>query len=358
MTSSFEIDVVASSTAPCNLGTRVSLTDQIVAKEGFCLAVRALAGNDKYNIVETSKGGFCKIEPGMTVVGTLGSREALKGFRGHTPASIAVGDVLHLLNMGGILGLCTAGHPSKGDPIPVEVIGAVIDTTSPDLGPANIQQYALTPRISLTKSAPIITVCGTAMDTGKTKAATEIVAGLTKAGFRVAAAKLTGAALLRDVRDMQTHGAIEVATFSECGFVSSTGQQIVPHSKAVLAKLNEAQPDVIVVELGDGFIGPYGVDDFLLDRELTGITGATVVAATDLAGAWAATRLFSERYRRKITAMTGPVTDNAVGSEYISGSLGVRAHNALKDSAGLTAAVLGALASKQQQMAAKQQLVA
>lgn len=358
MTSQFEVDIVASSATLCNLGANVSLTEQIVAREGFCLAVRALASNDKYDVVESAKGGFHKVLPGTTIIGTLGSRQALKGFRGHTPASIKVGDVIHLLNKGGILGLATAGHPTFGDPIPVEVVGAVIDASLPEPGPANIQEYALTPMISLPDSAPIVTVCGTAMDTGKTMASAEIVEGLTSAGLRVAAAKLTGAALRRDVLAMQAHGAVEVATFSECGFVSSTGKQIVPHSKAVLAKLNEADPDVIVIELGDGFIGPYGVDDFLLDRELTSHTVATIVTATDLAGAWAAARIFAERYRRDITAMTGPVTDNSVGTDYITGSLGIRAHNAFEDGEGLTASVLGALVAAQPSSTTNRSMVA
>jgi hypothetical protein len=337
------VDLIASSAALCGLDHNVVLTDEIVAKEGYCLAVKALASNEKYSSVEAADGSFHNIEAGTVLVGTLGSREALKGFRGHTPRSIQVGDVLNILNMGGIIGVCTAHHPTFGKSVEVEVLGAVVDPESSSQ--ACITRYALTPLISLQDSAPIITICGTAMDTGKTQASTAVVEGLAKAGFRVAAAKLTGAALQRDVRRMKEHGAVEVATFSECGFVSSTGKNIVPYAKSVLAKLNEAEPDVIVVELGDGFIGPYGVDEFLLDRELTALTRATLVAASDLAGAWAATKLFSERYRRPITAMVGPVTDNAVGTDYIKKTFGIKAHNALSDPEGVAGAVLGALAT-------------
>jgi hypothetical protein len=352
------VDIIASSAALCDLSSRVTITQDVISKEGYCLAVRTLGTNEKYSKLESADGSFHVIEAGMTLVGALGSREALKGFRGHTPASIQVGDRLHLLNMGGILGLCTAEHPSFGHPVEVEVLGAVVDPKSKDKAQATIQHYGLTPVLSLPDSAPIITICGTAMDTGKTMASAALIAGLSEAGFRVAAAKLTGAALLRDVGAMRAHGAVEVGTFAECGFLSSTGRNIVPYAKAVLAKLNDAQPDVIVIELGDGFIGPYGVDEFLLDRELAGFTAATIVTATDLAGAWAAAKLFAERYRRPIAAMTGPVTDNAVGSDYIFGSLGIRAHNAIQDAAGLTGSALAALAVKQQLILAKQQRVA
>jgi len=100
-----------------------------------------------------------------------------------------------------------------------------------------------------------------------------------------------------------------------------------------------------VLELGDGFVGYYGVDDLLVDRELQMHTRAHVVAATDLAGAWAAERMFFERYRAPITAITGPVTDNAVGRRYIQNRLGISAINALQQSARLAEVVGSALAS-------------
>jgi hypothetical protein len=44
-------------------------------------------------------------------------------------------------------------------------------------------------------------------------------------------------------------------------------------------------------------------------------------------------------YRLPITAITGPATDNEVGQVYITAQLGLAAHNALRDAAGLTQAV-------------------
>jgi hypothetical protein len=44
-----------------------------------------------------------------------------------------------------------------------------------------------------------------------------------------------------------------------------------------------------------------------------------------------------------ITAITGPATDNEVGQVYITGSLGLPAHNARRDAGGLIGAVRAAL---------------
>jgi hypothetical protein len=45
-----------------------------------------------------------------------------------------------------------------------------------------------------------------------------------------------------------------------------------------------------------------------------------------------------------ITAVTGPATDNEVGQVYITGSLGLPAHNARRDAAGLIDTVRASIA--------------
>jgi hypothetical protein len=45
-----------------------------------------------------------------------------------------------------------------------------------------------------------------------------------------------------------------------------------------------------------------------------------------------------------VTAITGPATDNEVGQVYITGSLGLPAHNARRDAPGLIAAVRASMA--------------
>jgi hypothetical protein len=319
---------VASSTGPCRLSREVTVTDYVVAEEGYCVAVRALADKDTYNHIEGSDGVFRRVHKGDVIVGALGARQALRGYCGQVPRRIAPGDTLNILNLGGIIGLCTYEHPDLGPALPVEVLGAVVTEQGGALRHARLQDVALEPVASLRQSAPLVMVSGTSMNTGKTKAAAEIVAGLTARGFRVAAAKLTGASLMRDVRAMEERGAVCVRSFTDAGVVCSTGKNVVPVGKGIIAALNECRPDVLVLELGDGFIGPYGVDELLLDQELQGFTVAHVVAAGDLAGAWAADHLFRTRYRSAISVFVGPVTDNDAGCDYVRTALGVAAANA------------------------------
>lgn len=325
------VDYITSSAARCGLSRQVHLSPYVVAEEGYCVAVRALAEKSCYNQVECPDGSFRTVRKGDVLVSVLGERQALKGYSGRLPRRIQPGDTLHLLNLGGIIGECTSDHPDLGPALPVEVLGAVLISDEEPARHACIQDHALPPAHTLSASAPLVMISGTSMSTGKTQAACAIIRGLTERGKRVAAAKLTGAALMRDVRRMKEHGAIASATFTDAGVVASTDTNMGPPAKGLIAHLNEHAPDVIVLELGDGFVGYYGVDGLLLDKELQRHTQAHVVAATDLAGVWAADRLFREKYRAPIAVVTGPVTDNAVGKQYIHNTLGLPALNALQE---------------------------
>ncbi len=336
-------DHIASCAAQCRLTPAVHLSPYIVAEEGYCRAVRALEDKTRYNQIETT-GGTCEtIRAGDVLVGVLGERRALKGYSGHVARALKPGDELHVLNLGGILGRCTSDHPDLGPALRTQVLGAAMVERGGQWRHARIQDGAVEPAATLSDSAPLVVVSGSSMHTGKTFAACRIIEGLTERGLNVAATKLTGASLMRDLRRMEEHGARATVSFVDAGVVSSIGKDMTPLAKGLIAHLNASAPDVIVVELGDGFIGPYGVDALLHDKELQRFAKAHVVAATDLAGAWAADNLFRDTFRLPIAAMTGPVTDNAVGRKYIQNTLGVPALNACQDPAALADCVARAL---------------
>ena len=340
-------DHVASSTGPCGLDHEVRVSPYVVAEEGYCLAVRALDTKEVYNQVEGADGVFRTVVAGEVLVGALGERQALKGYSGRIPRHVAPGDTLHVQNMGGILGRVAQPHPDLGPALRVEVLGAVLVGEPPRH--ARIQDTAIEPVETLAASAPLVFVSGTAMNTGKTYAAASLVSGLTARGLRVAAAKLTGAALQRDVRAMVAGGAVASASFTEAGVVATTGRDMVPIAKGLIAHLNRpaqteggeggAVPDVLVLELGDGVIGPYGVDQILQDMELQRLTATHVLAAADLAGVWACDQLFRSRYRAGIGVVVGPATDTEVGRRYIQTSLGIPAVNARSEPDALAALV-------------------
>src|ERR671932_867860 len=133
-------------------------------KKGDVVAVRALTDSATYNQLELPAGRLAKINPGDVIVGALGSRRALKGFVGDVPATVAAGDELHLLNTGGVLGLCTGHHSSLSDAIKVEVLGLVCDEAG---RVRNIADAAIKPRENLGECAPLVVVAGACMNSGK-----------------------------------------------------------------------------------------------------------------------------------------------------------------------------------------------
>jgi len=311
--------------------------------------VRIRTDKSTYNTVEDLSGRMVSLRSGDVLAGTLGSRRALRGYAGKVPASLAPGDTIEVLNLGGILGQCTSVNPDAGAPFQADVLGAIL--AFPDLGdrvgvPATIKEGAVPPADRLTIETPVVYVAGTCMNAGKTVAATELVRGLSRSGLRVGALKLTGVSLMRDMLAMLDAGAVAALTFNDAGAASTHAGMSVPLARGLLnrlAKERTARPELIVAELGDGILGEYGVQDILLDDGLMGLAAAHVVAAPDPVGCWGAHQLFTQRFHRSITCFTGPATDNQVGRDYIVLQLGLPAHNALRDAAGLVGTVREAL---------------
>jgi hypothetical protein len=321
------LDKIASSTARLALPREVEISPHIEAKEGNVLAVRALMEKSVYDRLELVSGRMAKINKGDVMAGTLGYRRALKGFVGVVPDSIHAGDTIHVLNLGGVLGLCVGKNPEVGSPLEVEVLGSILL----DGKPANIAQNSIPTRESLGPVPPLVVIAGTCMSAGKTAAASEIVKRFAQAGHRVAAAKLSGVACLKDTLDMEDHGAFATLSFLDCGLPSTAHvKDLAPYARSILADLATQNPDVIVVELGDGILGDYRVGTFFSDPELIGATKAVVMCANDLVAAWGAQKLM-EQWGIPITIVSGPVTDNQTGTEYVSQEMKLPAANAKTD---------------------------
>ena len=346
VTTRLRLDRIASATKNARLSPDVIVGDEIVAAEGYVLAVRILEDKSTYNTVEDLSGRMVSLRKGDILAGVLGARRALRGYAGEVPSAISIGDVINVLNLGGILGKCTSANSEIGPPFKAEVLGAVL--AFPELGdrvgrPAHIKDGAVPTADQLVSGVPVVYVAGTCMNAGKTVAATELVRGIARAGFKVAATKLTGVSLMRDSLSMRDAGAMSAITFNDAGAASTHAGMTVPVAKGIFNRLAKDSPDVIVAELGDGILGEYGVQDILADPELAGVGAAFVMAAPDPVGCWGSVQLMRDRFNLPVTVLTGPATDNEVGNDYIKASLGVPAFNARKQADGLVECALEAV---------------
>jgi hypothetical protein len=341
------VDKVASVTQACALGQELRLSNDIPAEEGVVIVAEVLNNKSTYNTLELASGRMAKIVKGDIVVGALGPRRALFGYSGHVPGSLKPGDVIQLLNIGGVMGICDSATADKGQPFDCRVLGVVLQF--PYLGerigiPARVGYRALDFNAPLdTHGVPVVALAGTCMEAGKTAAAAAIVARMRHRGLVVDAFKATGVSLRRDILAFEDAGARRTMIFTDLGVVTTTGRTGPALTRTMLTELSAGKPDAIVFELGDGLLGTYGVDAILdcpdIRRALTGV----VLSANDPVAAWGGVKLLRERFSIEPCVVTGPSTDNQVGIEIIQQQMGVTAVNAMTDAAGLGDAVIAAI---------------
>jgi hypothetical protein len=342
------LDKIASVTRSCQLKREVRVQAEIPCEEGIVLAVRVKNDKSTYNQLELPSGRMAQVKRGDVIAGALGHRRALFGYSGNLPEKLAVGDTVHLLNLGGVLGICNSVNPDLGRPFECEVLGAVL--TFPFLGerigrPAKIGEAPLDYQARLDAGGvPVVAIVGTCMNAGKTAAACALVRELVHRGYTVDAIKATGVSLRRDILAMEDSGARRTAIFTDLGVVSSTAKNAAAVTRTLMTKLAAEKPDLIMVELGDGLLGAYGVDAILEDESIRQAFTAVVMAANDPVAAWGGIRILREVYGIEAVAVTGPATDNSVGTTIIEEQMGVPALNARTAPEELTEVVLKKLA--------------
>ncbi|MGB5410956.1 MAG: hypothetical protein WBN09_05470 [Woeseiaceae bacterium] len=344
------VDKVASVAQHNELSHEVRLSNTIPCEEGILIAVRVLNNKSRYNTLELTSGRMATVNQGDIVIGALGHRKALRGYSGHLPEKLRKGDVVQILNIGGVMGVCDSANPDVGPPFDCEVLGSVLHF--PYLGerigvPARAGRTQFDPDATLTTNGvPIIALAGTCMDSGKTAAACAIVSRLRHKGLRIAACKATGVALRRDILAMEDAGASESGIFSDLGIVTTTGENGPALTRALLSSLAESQPDVIVLELGDGLLGAYGVAAILADDAVRKALTAVVLCANDPVSAWGGAKILREEFSIEPAVVTGPATDNDVGVDQIAARCSLPAINALNNGVALGDLVASLLPEK------------
>lgn len=337
------LDRIGSATRPAQVGAIVEVGAEIVCVEGAAIAVRALGENRAYGEIELPTGRMAKVVAGNLIAGVLGARLALHGHMGTVPKSLVVGDTVDLLNIGGVLGISTSVNKHLGPPIPCQVLGQVVRAGKP----VNIKDFSLPPCDALSPTGPaLLLVLGTCMNSGKTFAACETIRLLTHAGVRIVAGKLSGVAALRDTLGMGDNGASATASFLDCGLPSTVNEtDLARVARAVIAHLEKMPADIIVLELGDGIIGGYNTGSILADPSIRARTSCRILCANDLVGAWGGVQ-FLKAKDHVPEIISGPVTDNLVGTGYVRRELGLACANARNEPRELARHVADAMGLK------------
>jgi hypothetical protein len=341
------VDKIASVTQACGLSHEIRIAEEIPCEEGLVLVVEIQNNKANYNTLELTSGRMAKVVRGDVVVGALGHRKALFGYSGHIPPTLKPGDIIQMLNIGGVLGICDSATQDKGKPFDCKVLGTVL--TFPYLGerigvPAKVGFTALNYDAPLNAAGiPVVALAGTCMEAGKTAAASAIISRMRHRGLVVDAFKATGVSLRRDIMAFEDSGARRTMLFTDLGIVTTTEKCGPALTRTMLTEMAAGKPDAIVFELGDGLLGTYGVESILRQPDIKSALTAVVLSANDPVAAWGGVKLLRERFGIEPCVVTGPATDNQVGIEIIREQMGVEAFNAISNPAGLGDYVIGAL---------------
>jgi len=203
----------------------------------------------KHSTIENANGMIMNIFPGDRIIGAFGHRYATDQFEGSVPA--AWDEECDLLSIGGVCGEVLSAHSAIGLPTRLRLLGAVC---TEQCRPLNLRQFTHTAPI-LRPTGQVILVVGTAMNSGKTTTVGTLARALTRAGFRVAAAKVTGTAAGKDGRFFASCGATPVLDFTHCGLPSTAmleREDLLLVYQELLSRLASTRPDYTIVEIADG----------------------------------------------------------------------------------------------------------
>jgi hypothetical protein len=131
--------------------------------------------------------------------------------------------------------------------------------------------------------------------------------------------------------NMQDSGAEWTASFLDCGLPSTVDYgDLSPVAKAILNHLNSFEPDLIVVELGDGIVGGYAVDSVLKDAEIKNAMQSFVFCASDYVGVIGGISVV-KNLGLEIDVIAGSVTDSQMGEDFVQEQYKINAGNARRD---------------------------
>lgn len=323
------VDKIGSVAKNAGLPREVEISKMIRSEEGAILVVKILENKKIYNRLELTTGKMSILRKGDVVVVALGNRRALKGFVGEIPKTLKANDVIHILNIGGVAGQCTDSSIKEvGKPLRVRVLGQVL---GPDSSPLTLKTHRLfEPHSRLESRVPLIVVSGTCMNTGKTSVACEIIRHASTQKWKVFAAKLAGIGSIKDIELMKKNGAKQAVSFVDAGYASTVrgNGMVASIAKGAIDYLSVEKPDLIVIEFGDGIFGEYGVQTVLKDSEIQSQIVAHIGCANDPPGALKLEEICRE-LGIPLDVISGPVTDNSVGVNFLHQHLKIPVCNAL-----------------------------
>lgn len=253
--------------------------------------------------LELTTGRRARLFPGEEIVLAYGNRYAPDQFEAEVPGDLGG---CNMVAAGGIASRMLSRHHKVSNATCITPLGLI---AAPSGQVLNLRQFALKRAGQTQPPVPTYAVVGTSMNAGKTETAAHIVRGLSLAGYKVGAAKLTGTGAGGDVWSLTDAGASLVLDFTDAGFPSTYLAQLADLEEILAVLTNQlygAGMDCVVMEVADGLFQRETA--MLLESQcFARAVNGLVFAAPDAMGALAGTRWLQER-GLPVLALSGRMT--------------------------------------------------
>lgn len=230
--------------------------------------------------IELPTGRRASLFRGDEIVLAYGNRYAPDQYEAYIPKTLAP---CHMVAAGGVAAQATTWHDRLTGPTEIEPIGLL---GCAKRKPLNLADFAV-PAIPAPIESQVFAVFGTSMNAGKTATAAALVKGLTEAGHRVGAAKITGTGAGGDLWLMRDSGAVAAFDFTDAGFPSTfdvSPDAILAGATNLVRALSREGCSTIVLEVADGLYQSE-TDALARSAEFRSLLSGTFFAAGDAMGA-------------------------------------------------------------------------
>lgn len=312
-----KLDKIPSVFKNVNLSNQVITGNQIDAKEGAIVVAQAGENSGKQDAFEFIGGRLGKLIKGDIFPAVLGYRKAPVEFAGIVPKKVKVGDELSLLCESGLIGEISGVYEAWGKPMKVKVLGSIVDQNGKQM---NLKDYALATIKPVSKKIPIIGLLATRMDSGKTTMASKIAHFFKKSGKKIVAIKPTGVSFMQDPYKLLDNGVEQVLDFTDMGLPSTCGPDakgIIKATQTLIDHAKSTNPDLILIEFGEGILSEYHVMDLLQTKSIKDQLSFVILAANDFPGIYGAQDILKKKCKITIDLITGPIANSYLGVELI-----------------------------------------
>ena len=260
----------------------------------------------QHTTVELPTGRKASIYPGDEIVVSYGNRYAPDQFEAFVPPDLGMAN---LVAGGGIAGRVVLQHEKMDDATVIEPVGLLGDQHGI---PLNLRAFAM--KHAIHRSIPTFAVFGTSMNSGKTTTVACLVHGLTAAGYKVGAAKITGTGAGNDLWSMRDSGAHSAYDFTDAGFATTylcPVSAIIDGAFNLLTNLARDGAEVAVVEVADGMLQEETAA-IAAHRGFRAMINSCLFAAGDSMGAITGVKRLRE-LGHNVAAISGLVTRSPLG---------------------------------------------